>query len=110
MNWYKRSQFVNDNMLAEGIYQRLVQLRDNVMSDANAFDDIHSQGKNYGEIESAIAKAVYKYLNGIGDESMLNEGQRNLVATLRGQMPEQQMAEPPMEPQMQENIDPLNSV
>lgn len=107
MNWYKKAQLVNNNMLAEGIYQRLVQLKDNVISDANAFDDIHSQGKSLPEIENAISQAVYKYLNGYGDESFLNEGQRNLLATLRGQTPQQM---PEEEPQIQENIEQPNPV
>ena len=88
MNWYSRlkmSQFVDFRGLVNAIFQRLKQAEGQPMAAENAFDDVHSQGFDMSQIENAIMQALSYYLGPGGNEMKLNDSQRHLIATLRGQ-------------------------
>lgn len=111
MNWYarlKHAQFVDFQGLVNAIAQRLKQSEGAAMANENAFDDIHAQGFDLNQIETAIVQALSMYMGPGGNEAQLNDSQRHLIATLRGQQaisPDVMEQDP-----MQQMGDQLNNV
>jgi len=86
MNWYKKAQFINEQLLVQSIVARLNQARDGWADIASTIDDIHTKGYDPMHINNAIDQAI-RVVAEDGTEGSLTDSQREIVRALRGNRP-----------------------